>query len=905
MMRFRTLPTLMLALLLAPVGLSGQSGSMPEIGRFFETRQPFFQTQVDVAAPTSGPAHEENFVVRGIVIPLAPDHALVFDQELLRLAGLWRTPLDHPPVTLQTMAQMSYVIPRRRAYDDHPRPTGPILLQSRMRRGVSAGVQPDFRDPRPPAREGDRGRGPLPIAAGRFLGVELADTAAILHYEVAGTTIREWHQARATDRESQFLRHLEVEPHDQPIHLVLGSPGIFVRQNAPYAASGWVVRLNHADAELLEVEGEQVIRLRPSTSLQRITIEHTLLTAPPAPGLPGRSRSPGGDSPRAAAPTPPRPVASGQLRWPGAVAGAAHLGVLDENGLILDRISVPEHNPWHRRVRAADLAFVDANQAAMVTYDGDVWWVTGLADPELRQLEWRRFASGLHEPLAMATPDGVIQVATKNGIVRLHDRDGNGEADWFENFNDHMIQSQTTRSFPLDMAVGPDGSTYVTQGGIVTQSGVPSGGSGTAHAGAVLRITPDGRSSELFADRAREPFLTVHPQTGIVTGTDQQGHYIPSSVVYLIRRGDSFGFLEDKPERLTPPLVWIPHEQDSSSSSQVWMVGDGLGPWEGKLLHLSYGTGRLFLIDPDLEAPIPQGAVIPLDLQTDLPLLHARVPPQGGSVFLAGFQIWGSRATTPWALGRLRPGGTPIRSALAARSVADGVILHFAEPLDPGSVRADTVRARAWNYVRSAEYGSGRYTLEGPPGTTLLGVAQAVLSADRRAVFVHLPDLPPVMQLELQHEFGLASGAPARGVAYLTIHQPARVDLAGEGFPSVDLSVQSTVALRQPEEPASVIRGREVAEMFGCLACHSTDGTSEGQIGPTWLNLYGSVRTFVDGTRTVADEHYLREKILDPLRRRVSLTQAEMPSYRGVVTDSQLDSLVLYIKSLNSPRPRP
>ena len=51
---------------------------------------------------------------------------------------------------------------------------------------------------------------------------------------------------------------------------------------------------------------------------------------------------------------------------------------------------------------------------------------------------------------------------------------GDGEADWFENFSDAMLQSQTTRSFPLDMALGPDGSTYVTQGGIVTRSGMPA-----------------------------------------------------------------------------------------------------------------------------------------------------------------------------------------------------------------------------------------------------------------------------------------------------------------------------------------------------------------------------------------------------------------------------------------------
>lgn len=165
------------------------------------------------------------------------------------------------------------------------------------------------------------------------------------------------------------------------------------------------------------------------------------------------------------------------------------------------------------------------------------------------------------------------------------------------------------------MAMAPDGSTFITQGGIVNQSGIKSGGTGTAHSGGFLKISPDGRSSTLFAKSAREPFVTVHPTTGIVTGTDQQGHFIPSSAVYLIREGDSFGFLEPDPANLAPALAWIPHDQDTSSSSQVWS-GGGMGPWSDRLLHLSYGTGRIFVISPDLTAPIPQAAVIPLDFKT-------------------------------------------------------------------------------------------------------------------------------------------------------------------------------------------------------------------------------------------------------------------------------------------------
>ena len=335
------------------------------------------------------------------------------------------------------------------------------------------------------------------------------------------------------------------------------------------------------------------------------------------------------------------------------------------------------------------------------------------------------------------------------------------------------------------------------------------------------------------------------------------------------------------------------------------MVGQGMGAWSGRLLHLSYGTGRVFLISPDLDAPMPQGAVIPLDLKTDLPLLHGRMNLRGDALFFAGLQIYGASATNNWALGRLRPGKTEIVTALAARSCVDGVVLEFASPLDPASLGAEKTVARAWNYKRSAAYGSGRYALDGSPGVTPWGVAQTVLSADRKAVFVHLPNLAAVAQLEVRHDFRLASGPAARGVVYFTIHQPRPLDLGKAGFAGVDLSKQPVVATRVTEEPASVASGKSLAESLGCAVCHSADGTTEGKIGPTWQRLFGSQRTLLDGTRELADELYIREKILDPTQKRTKPGVIEMPSYRGVLSEPQLESLVLYIKSLGSRRGRP
>jgi cytochrome c2 len=232
----------------------------------------------------------------------------------------------------------------------------------------------------------------------------------------------------------------------------------------------------------------------------------------------------------------------------------------------------------------------------------------------------------------------------------------------------------------------------------------------------------------------------------------------------------------------------------------------------------------------------------------------------------------------------------------------DGVVLDFATPLDSASLETGNVFVRLWNYQRSAAYGSGRFALDGEPGTTPWGVAQVVASKDGRSAFVHLPDLPRAMQVEVRHDFRFADGTPARGAAYLTVHEAVRTDFAG--FPEIDFSKEATAVVEAKEPPPSIDAGRALAESLGCLACHSTDGTTEGKVGPTWRNLYLANRTFADGTTDVADDVYLREKILEPMKRRVSVAPVEMPSYRGVLSEPQLESIILFIKSLRG-RPRP
>lgn len=93
---------------------------------------------------------------------------------------------------------------------------------------------------------------------------------------------------------------------------------------------------------------------------------------------------------------------------------------------------------------------------------------------------------------------------------------------------------------------------------------------------------------------------------------------------------------------------------------------------------------------------------------------------------------------------------------------------------------------------------------------------------------------------------------------------------------------------------ANVEAGAKLYERFGCIACHSADGSRNH--GPSFLGLADSVRRFGD-VEVKADTEYLRESIRDPNAKQVpEYPVGMMPAYP--LNDKQIDSLVLYIQSL-------
>ena len=94
-----------------------------------------------------------------------------------------------------------------------------------------------------------------------------------------------------------------------------------------------------------------------------------------------------------------------------------------------------------------------------------------------------------------------------------------------------------------------------------------------------------------------------------------------------------------------------------------------------------------------------------------------------------------------------------------------------------------------------------------------------------------------------------------------------------------------------------VEEGRDLfTNKLGCASCHAG---GPAQRGAKLENVFLTDVHLVGGGTVKADENYIRNSILNPASQVVEGFQPIMPTFKGQVTEEQLNALVAYIKSLS------
>lgn len=183
----------------------------------------------------------------------------------------------------------------------------------------------------------------------------------------------------------------------------------------------------------------------------------------------------------------------------------------------------------------------------------------------------------------------------------------------------------------------------------------------------------------------------------------------------------------------------------------------------------------------------------------------------------------------------------------------------------------------------------------------MLPVFSAHLSEDRKAVFLVVPNMEEVMQMEVLYRLQSADGSVMDDGFWFTVNEAEAIDLRGQGFSQpIDLAAMDTrhQQATATEEPPSIEKGAQLFQATACAGCHALDLGASALHGPPLYNLYQSERQFADGTSGIADDDYIRASILEPAKKVVKGYPGEMPSYLGILSHSDVESLVLYIRSL-------
>ncbi|MEM7314573.1 MAG: DUF6797 domain-containing protein, partial [Planctomycetota bacterium] len=535
----------------------------------------------------------------------------------------------------------------------HNRLTGDIHFENPPGPGWAKPGTRDFDDPRPVGRDG-RPYGPLAKDWLKYKGLYHHELSSILWYTVGDTNILERPTVTAGSSAPIFVRELNVGSSNQELYLRL----------APESTHAQVVG---DGAELIKLSGFHVLRIPPqqkalqlSVAISRKAIDETDL-----PTLPGDLN---------------RYTGGGPARWPERVT--TEIKTVHDGRFEVDRFPLPRNNPWNCQVRTTGHDFFeDSNRMAVCTWDGDVWIVEGIAQ-DTGTLTWQRVASGMFQPLGLKIVNEEIYVTCRDQLVKLRDLNGDGETDFYECFNnDHQV-TEHFHEFAMGLQTDKQGNFYYAKSARHAKRAV------VPHHGTLLKVAPDGSSTEILATGFRAANGVCLNPDGTFFVTDQEGHWNPKNRINHVSRGGFYGNLygftdirDPSDDAMSQPLVWITNAYDRSPAELLWVPKDKWGPLGGTLLNLSYGYGRVYVVPHELVNGQLQGGVSRIPIP-DFPsgLVRGRFHPDRDELYVCGMFSWAGSRQEPGCFHRIRYADKPVHLPLSLKARKSRIEISFSDP---------------------------------------------------------------------------------------------------------------------------------------------------------------------------------------------------------------------------------
>jgi hypothetical protein len=731
--------------------------------------------------------------MKGLAITLGADRKshILYDLDTLRVAAAWSGEFLEFGNTLTKIE-----------WPPPPSVKAPILFGVGNSPGW-LGPKSESVDPR------DKGQGPLPKTWAHHEGVFVHGDRVVLKYSVGSAVVLEAPGVEVVDGQTVFTRTFEFEKAGSSLAVVLAE-GV---EGSPFKSSlegaEGPVAVTLSGGRSLSVAGQD---LPKGTTLESSADGRLVLTLGKARTKKAyrvalaASASPGAFvALRAIAPVRPSEwTKGGPARWTTPITTQGKQGT-EDGPYVVDAITEPFPNVYNTRTFWGGFDFLPDGRAAICAFHGDVWIVSGL-DGSLGELKWKRYATGLFQPLGLKVVKGDIYVAGRDQITRLKDLNRDGEADFYENFNNDTVVTPNYHEFVLDLHTDSKGNFYYAKGAPWEPSVT------SPHQGTILKVSPDGKKMEVFATGLRAPNgMTVGPDDTVLVG-DNQGHWMPSSKLNLVKQGSFMGMVPAAQRELTlkypdgreirvnpsdpearkanglkgwdgsmpiptsydTPICWLPMRWDNSSGGQVYVTSDKWGPWKGAPLFMSYGKCLLYGVLMDEVDGVVQASMVPFNLKFQSGVMRGRFSPKDGQLYVCGLKGWQNAATRDGGFYRVRYTGKPVNMPVKAHVARNGIRLTFSSPVDPATAQdVDGYAVELWNYRYSGGYGSDELSARTPgqKGHDKLTVTAAKVAADGKSVFLVVDGLQPADQYSVKYTLKTATGTELRSEVIGTIRK--------------------------------------------------------------------------------------------------------------------------------------
>lgn len=441
----------------------------------------------------------------------------------------------------------------------------------------------------------------------------------------------------------------------------------------------------------------------------------------------------------------------------------------EDGPFAVDVLTRPVNNPWNAQLRLTGIDFLpDGNSLVASAWDGSVWRVSGFGAEGSTQLSWNRIAAGLFQPLGIKWIDGKIYVTCRDQLAVLHDLNGDGEMDWYQSFNsDHQV-TEHFHEFAMGLQTDDQGNFYYAKSARHAKTAL------VPHHGTLLKITPDGESTEILATGFRAANGVCINPDGSFLVTDQEGHWNPKNRINWVRPGEFYGNMfgyhdvtDDSDTAMSDPLCWITNEFDRSPSELLWVTSDKWGPLTGALLNFSYGYGEIYVVPHEEVHGKMQGGMcsFPLD-RFPTGVMRGRFHPVDGQLYCCGMFAWAGNQQQPGGLYRVRYTGNPVHLPVGLGAKKDGIEIRLAGAVDRESAEdPSNYSINTWDLKRTANYGSKHYNPQ------RLSVSKAQLSSDGKTIMLTIPEIKPTWGMEINYSLETDSGKKLQGKIHNSIYR--------------------------------------------------------------------------------------------------------------------------------------